>query len=290
MSEKDALWRTFSEEWSDSSCGTLSRTNSEEKDTCSEITRAEVEPAWEPPPLTQQEAEFARKAAATVVEQNAAARRKKRNEDLRSSVLKGDKSEVSRLLSAGAEPNREDQFGNTALLLVAYPRERMMTEHKCQIAMLLLEAGACPRHRTASGKSALEISEQYGEIEIMKLLCSWWTPEYHPTFSLPFRHKTSAALVCFGSKYATFWLPPGINEALLTALAQVYYNTVEKKLEERKLKRMVVSTSREVDRFDFTFRRTRSLSVDLSSGTDSSDVSPISPSGSNSTCRVSHAI
>ena len=184
---------------------------------------------------------------------------------------------MSRLLSTGAEPNQEDQFGNTALLLIAYPRDKINTEHKCQIALLLLEAGACPRQRTASGKNALEISEQYGQVEIMKLLCSWWTPEYHPTFSLTFRHKTSAALTCFCSEYATFWLPPGIIEALLQTLAHVHYNDIEENLRERKSKQMIVSTSRQADRFDFTFRRTRSLSVDLSSG--SSDVSPTSPLG-----------
>jgi len=94
MSQSDALWRTFSDEWSDSSCGTLSRSNSDERDEKSESTHDNLNTGWEPPPLTQREEELARKAEAVVAKQNAAVMRRKRNEDLRRSALIGDRNEV----------------------------------------------------------------------------------------------------------------------------------------------------------------------------------------------------
>ena len=78
-------------------------------------------------------------------------------------VFKGDVQRVRTLLQQGADPNEADEFGNTALMLVALM-------HQEEIAGLLLEAGADPNRQNQSGTTALYNAVINSQIGIIRLL------------------------------------------------------------------------------------------------------------------------
>jgi len=121
----------------------------------------------------------------------------------------------------------------------------------------------------------MDIADAYGHNDLLTLLSSQWNVDYHSTFSIQFRQSAaSAAIVCF-SEYAssTFYLPFNLLEQLLGALSQIHYEHRGGEIDEKRQQQgatAVRSTSKQSDRCEalpglgFAFRRTRSLSVDLS--------------------------
>lgn len=72
---------------------------------------------------------------------------------------------ASRLLAAGADPNRTDKHGNGALWAAVFN-----ARGEYDLVALLLRFGADPRQRNRAGRSPLDFATQIGDRELRTLL------------------------------------------------------------------------------------------------------------------------
>ncbi len=78
---------------------------------------------------------------------------------------------VRLLLEAGADPNIQNEYGKTALIWAS-------CKGHIEIVRLLLEAGADPNFQNESGRTALMSASTYGHTEIVWLLLEAWADPY----------------------------------------------------------------------------------------------------------------
>lgn len=79
-------------------------------------------------------------------------------------LLKGNTEIVSILLEVGADPNIQDNFGYYPLMGAIYPPPSI------EVINILLEAGADPNIKDKEGRTAIDMAEDYGDEEVIKLL------------------------------------------------------------------------------------------------------------------------
>ena len=124
----------------------------------------------------------------------------------------------------------------------------------------------------------MDIADMFGHISLMALMSSYWSIEYHSTFSIPFQEASAAAIICFSGHPDNFFLPTILLEQIVAALLRVHYEDRAGAIDQKRQHQGAVavrSTSKRSDRnaarpgVGFAFRRTRSLSVDLSLRVDS---------------------
>lgn len=77
-------------------------------------------------------------------------------------VMKGSLSIVELLLGAGADPNRQDDSGTTALMLI--------WDCDLEITRALMEFGADPELRNIAGETALDIARRKKQGKVMALM------------------------------------------------------------------------------------------------------------------------